>query len=425
LKTHLVSFGTPEFAPSVQALARSAEANGVDECRAWDVSQLQATPFHEAHRSILTQRRGAGYWLWKPYIIKDALDRARDEDIVVYADAGVTILEPLTPLLELCRAQGGVLLFAGHYDRPGRPNVCATWTKRDCFVRLGCDEPVYHRAPMLDAAFLLFARNSRAMSLVDEWLASCVDPRILTDMPNECGRPNLPGFVEHRHDQSVLSLLAARDARPLFRGPSQHGNHCKTEAFRRAGEWLKEPYDAGAAYASSAYPTLLFHHRLKQLAIDPQTATHVREALGYAEVVRAFARSVGPDVPLLHIGADGEAELAGIGGEPMTCDRSEASWASLGRSSFRVVVTDARTTEQVLADLERIVRYRLLARGRWLIAFSRLEGIDGWAASRSLGAALSRYFEPGGVHVDYGLVASAAGADHAPPRPLAILISRR
>src|SRR5207244_3208766 len=126
------------------------------------------------------------------------LARAAEDDIVVYADAGMALRQPLTPLLPLCRDRGGLLLFAGHYDGVGgQPNVCATWTKRDCFVRLECDEPRYHRAPMLDAAFLLFANTARARAFVDEWLEGCSDARALTDAANQCAQPNLPGFIEH------------------------------------------------------------------------------------------------------------------------------------------------------------------------------------------------------------------------------------
>jgi hypothetical protein len=45
---------------------------------------------------------------------------------------------------------------------------------------------------------------------VQEWLAGCEDQRILTDISNACGLPNFPDFVEHRHDQSVLTLCAIK-----------------------------------------------------------------------------------------------------------------------------------------------------------------------------------------------------------------------
>ena len=37
--------------------------------------------FYAKNKFILNQPRGAGYWLWKHYIIKDALSRVNDGDI--------------------------------------------------------------------------------------------------------------------------------------------------------------------------------------------------------------------------------------------------------------------------------------------------------------------------------------------------------
>ena len=37
-----------------------------------------------------------------------------------------------------------------------------------------------------------------------------MDKRIITDDPNEPGVENYPDFKEHRHDQSILSLLVKK-----------------------------------------------------------------------------------------------------------------------------------------------------------------------------------------------------------------------
>jgi hypothetical protein len=73
------------------------------------------------------------------------------------------------------------------------------------------DDPAYHEAQMLDASFLILLKTRRACAFAGTWLESCLDRRVLTDDPNTCGLPNLPGFVDHRHDQSVLSILAKRE----------------------------------------------------------------------------------------------------------------------------------------------------------------------------------------------------------------------
>jgi hypothetical protein len=55
------------------------------------------------------------------------------------------------------------------------------------------------------------------------------DVRAISDDANVLGKPDYPGFREHRHDQSIFSLLTKRYDLPAFRDPSQWGNelrHC-------------------------------------------------------------------------------------------------------------------------------------------------------------------------------------------------------
>mmetsp|Transcript_25837 Transcript_25837/g.55977 ORF Transcript_25837/g.55977 Transcript_25837/m.55977 type:complete len:122 (+) Transcript_25837:65-430(+) len=47
-----------------------------------------------------------------------------------------------------------------------------------------------------------------ARHFVSEWLELCTDVRALGDGPNELGKDNVEPFREHRHDQSIYSLLS-------------------------------------------------------------------------------------------------------------------------------------------------------------------------------------------------------------------------
>jgi hypothetical protein len=274
MKSHLVCYATGRFIACQQSLVRSAQAHGIDHVQAWDREALEATLLYRLFRSTLDLPRGSGYWLWKPFIIAQALRRAASGDSVVYADAGIEIVDDLSPLFPLCREQGGVLLFAGHYDDVGAPgpNTCGKWTKRDCFVFMGCDAPAYHRGQMLDASFLVLTKCQRSVRFVRDWFFYCCQTQLLTDAPNVSRLPNLPGFIAHRHDQSILSLLASREKLEVFRHPSQFGNHLKAESYRAPGEWHKHPYGAKGIYENSPYKTLLNHHRGRAIWWRPEQA---------------------------------------------------------------------------------------------------------------------------------------------------------
>jgi hypothetical protein len=252
MKIYLVSYATGRFIPEQECLMKSALQFGITDLRPWDEQMLRETAFYLKQRTILNARRGAGYWLWKPFIIHHVLKEMRDGDCLAYSDSGIEIIGDLTPLFEIA-AEKEITVFSGH----GR---CRQWTKRDCFFYLGADQPAYHDAPMLEAGFLVLMKTRRACAFAENWLASCLDRRVLSDDPNTCGVPNLPEFVAHRHDQSVLSILAKRENLELFRSPTQYGNSDKLPEYREAGEWTSAPYGAHP-FQNSPYGTLLDHHR--------------------------------------------------------------------------------------------------------------------------------------------------------------------
>lgn len=244
-------------------LNRSAASFGIAETRSYDFEDIRKTSFYQENHSILDAPTGMGYWLWKPYIILETLNDLPDESIIVYCDSGIEIIAPLDPLFTICREQAPIVLFGnGALEN-------SMWTKRDCFILMDCDTEYYWKGPQCDAAFLLFRKCAQTMQFVREWLDYCRDPRILTDQPNTCGKRDLPDFVEHRRDQAVLSLMAQKYRLPLFRMPTQFGNHYKHPAFRVSGEFncvnqnRQTPvrYYSVIPFYNSPYFQLLDHHR--------------------------------------------------------------------------------------------------------------------------------------------------------------------
>ena len=59
--------------------------------------------FYEKHKNILDVPRGGGLWLWKPYIVKDALSKIEDGDILFYCDSGAFFLGTLKMNFLICK----------------------------------------------------------------------------------------------------------------------------------------------------------------------------------------------------------------------------------------------------------------------------------------------------------------------------------
>lgn len=254
METCLVSYANIQFHAARRRLCRSALKNGVHKVESYGPKDLLNTGFWAQNRGILEKERGAGYWLWKPYIILDALSHVDDSTIVVYSDAGIEIIDDLSPLFNICRRGRDVLLFhnSGY--------ICANWTKRDCFILMRCDSRKFWEAPQVMGGFLMVRKSPESVRFVEEWLWYCRDARIITDQPNTCGEKDLADFVEHRHDQAVLSLLAAKYEVELYRDPTQWGNYAKLPEYRKPGEYLHREYSRNT-FGNSPYGTLLNHHR--------------------------------------------------------------------------------------------------------------------------------------------------------------------
>ena len=59
-----------------------------------------APKFRQEHSEILSLKRGNGLWLWKPYIILDALEHVDEGDYVFYCDSGAFFFDSAMPLIE-------------------------------------------------------------------------------------------------------------------------------------------------------------------------------------------------------------------------------------------------------------------------------------------------------------------------------------
>jgi hypothetical protein len=264
MKVALVTLSNELYRESRERLVSSATCYGVTGTHAYDFDDIKSRAFYQANRHIFDGPRGMGYWLWKPLIIAETLQQMTDGDVVVYMDAGMEVISDLSPLVQLCHTTMPVVLFGNGTDSNVR------WTKRDTFVLMGCDEPVYWYGPHCDASMCLFRKCQATMEFVAEWQRYASNENILTDLPNISG-PNLEAYQDHRHDQSVLSLLAQQHRIPLYRSPSQFGNHYKMYDFRVAGEfnctsqWDQQlvAYYSTLPYYNSFYGQLVNHHRSK------------------------------------------------------------------------------------------------------------------------------------------------------------------
>jgi hypothetical protein len=238
----LISFSTKEYKASQKLLFETAGKFGIDRCISYSKRDLHKTDFYKKNKYILDQQQGAGYWLWKPYFILETLKTLNPDDILFYCDSGIEIISDLHELFIICETHQGLVftrLFCKIKD----------WTKRDCFVLMNMDLPEIQMAFMVNAGFCFFMNNSKNISFITKWLDFAQNKRIITDLPNSCGLDNYLGFNAHRHDQSILSILVAKNNLEVYRDPSQYGNEMREK------------------FSNSNYPQLFNLHRRRNISL--------------------------------------------------------------------------------------------------------------------------------------------------------------
>lgn len=175
--------------------------------------------FYRHNQTILSAPRGNGYWLWKPYFIYKTLSMIDSGDFLMYADSGCYFVASVDPLVDLVSGSPrGLILFT---LSPAQTN--GKWTKRDCFHFMGLDDQFRHD-PQILASFVCMVKSDFTISFVRKWLDFAMMGHIITDAPNVCGKPNYPEFIDHRHDQSILSLLGRHQGITTMPDISQWGN---------------------------------------------------------------------------------------------------------------------------------------------------------------------------------------------------------
>jgi hypothetical protein len=244
----LVAFGDNRLRPSAMRLARQgAEMRVYDRALIMNERDLQPAFRARYRRQLRRGTRGFGYWVWKPEVLRQVGQTCAEGDLLHYVDIGCHLHPPgrarLVEYFELAgRAESGMLAFAlrlpeGHvasrwHGHPPLNLIERCWTKGDLLDHFR----VRHRTdvietPQVIATHFFIRWGPTARLLLDKWAAVWAhDFTLMDDTPSRSA--NLPGFIEHRHDQSVFSILCK-----LAGVPTLSAVECEYPAADGRADW--------------------------------------------------------------------------------------------------------------------------------------------------------------------------------------------
>ena len=216
-KIHL-NFAHNSHYNSQKINSESALRYGFDVSLNFSLNDIDSN-FYEKNKHILTQPRGAGYWLWKPYFILKVLNECEYGDIIFYTDSGCFFISHPEPLLDLLNGQDIIPFVID--PEPGNKEVLQT--KRDCFILMDCDSEEYTQTYAIGASFILLKKTILSEKFIKDYLFFSQNDKCITDTPSTLNS-EYSEFNTHRHDQSIYSLLCKKYKLNFYRDPSQWGN---------------------------------------------------------------------------------------------------------------------------------------------------------------------------------------------------------
>jgi hypothetical protein len=167
---HLVTYGDNAFIGSRELLRQEALCFGIPNIHVYGPRRLPDTFVQEHIDFSRNSRRGGGYWLWKPLIVREVLSRINDGDFLFYADAGCGINpnghKRFSEWLEICDQQNS-LSFQMH-RLPEKH-----WTEMSVARLMVCESVEIMNNGQIMATIFGLKKRKYIVALIQEWLDIC------------------------------------------------------------------------------------------------------------------------------------------------------------------------------------------------------------------------------------------------------------
>lgn len=217
-----------------------------DKCVSYDVDTMIDEDFSNKNKEILSTKKGAGLWLWKPYFIHKALcEECEEGDVLFYVDAAAFFIGNVRKIIKNMEND----IFAGQV-----PFTEEEFTKNETFETMELTEVKYRKTRQFQASFMAFRKSTRSVEFVKEWLSLCCNINLISD-EFDFGI-QIDNFVSHRMDQSIFSLLCKKYEIQPHQDPTQYGVLGYRPCFANTFLKIERKYE---------YPVVILLHRRKKV----------------------------------------------------------------------------------------------------------------------------------------------------------------
>jgi hypothetical protein len=135
------------------------------ELSCWNLNRLEREGIREAIPWFDPNLQGAGFWVWKPFIILKELEHLEEGDYLLYTDAGRPpgrlFHHSLEPFVQWLREKGqdmmpgvNISYYTGGLTR---------WCKQSVFDELKLDSGSFEQAPLIQGSFLFLKKSEQSL----------------------------------------------------------------------------------------------------------------------------------------------------------------------------------------------------------------------------------------------------------------------
>lgn len=209
LPVYFASFADRRYKKSLERIRQEAAAFGFfKEVFCWNEDDLDDAFWDKHSNFILQSPRGFGYYIWKPQAVLQALEKIPEGAVLVFADAGCQLnVEGIPRLKEYVKMvsehPSGILGFDTTFP-------IEEWTKIETLLYLKVTPDERRKSQHLGGVHVM-QNKERVRVFVRTWKKYCEIYSILDDSPSQTSiQRTIPLFKDHRHDQSIFSILFHR-----------------------------------------------------------------------------------------------------------------------------------------------------------------------------------------------------------------------
>ena len=207
-KVHFITFRDTKSRYNnsrIRIVKEAEDMNCFDTITEYTENSPELNNFFEEHTNFISKnKRGYGYWIWKFKIVLETFNKINTNDVVVYLDSGCVLnkegLPRMKEYIELATLNDLVAFKLSEIYKE------YIWTKGDILKNLDCDEDCYDTNQISCTSFII-RKCPRMIKFFTSLLEYAISNNYKLVDDSTSISPNIKGFVENRHDQSLYSIL--------------------------------------------------------------------------------------------------------------------------------------------------------------------------------------------------------------------------